>query len=253
MRWLNRAWRLFGTGIAIGLIFIGGGFLAIFVLAPLAWFPGQRTGRARRVIQRIFRVYIAALRLTGVIRLRMDGAAQLAAARGRLIVANHPSLLDVVLLMSLVPNAQCIVKHELWNHRFLGPLMRAAGYIRNDLAADDMIAACRAALDRGDCLIIFPEGTRSVPGARIGLRRGFANLALLTGAPIQPVCITCEPPILFKGEPWWRIPTRTPLFTVTVDGCLDPALYEGNGYRSLAARKLVRFLEAYYAERIHHA
>jgi 1-acyl-sn-glycerol-3-phosphate acyltransferase len=188
------------------------------------------------------------LRFLNLIKLQTSGLEKLDHASGRIIVANHPSLLDVVLLMSVISNAQCIIKHQLWNHRFLGPLMRAAGYIRNDLPPEEMIATCQDALDRGNCLIIFPEGTRSVPGEKRRFQRGFANLATLTSAPVQPVTITCDPPTLTKGEKWWHLPPRTPLFTVTVGDCLDPDIYARYEYRSLAARKLVQALEAHYAE-----
>lgn len=247
MHRLNFCWRLVVTGIAFACIFFGGGVLAVTLLPMLALFPGHRRERAQLVIHAMFRFYVLALRSLGIISLQMNGLEKVQAATGRLIVANHPSLLDVVLLMSVIPNAQCIVKYQLWNHRFLGPMMRAAGYIRNDLPAEEMLAACKDALDRGNCLIIFPEGTRTVPGQKPRLRRGFANLATLTGALVQPVTITCDPPTLIKGEKWWTIPPRKPLFTLTVGNCLDTDIYTRYQYRSLAARKLVQALEAYFA------
>jgi 1-acyl-sn-glycerol-3-phosphate acyltransferase len=248
MRQLKFAGRLLGTGIAFACIFFGGGVLAVTLLPILAILPGHREERARRAIHHAFRVYIATLQLLNLIKLRTSGLDRLDHASGRIVVANHPSLLDVVLLMSVISNAQCIIKHQLWNHRFLGPLMRAAGYIRNDLPPEEMIATCQDALDRGNCLIIFPEGTRSVPGEKRHFQRGFANLATITHTPVQPVTITCDPPTLTKGEKWWHLPPRTPLFTVAVGDCLDADIYAKYEYRSLAARKLVQALEAHYAE-----
>jgi 1-acyl-sn-glycerol-3-phosphate acyltransferase len=250
MRRLEYVGRLLGTGIAFACIFFGGGVLAVTLLPVLSLFPGHRQERARLAIHRAFRAFIATLRLLNLIKLQTVGLEKLAHASGRMIVANHPSLLDVVLLMAVIPNAQCIVKYQLWNHRFLGQLMRSAGYIRNDLQPEHMVAACKDSLDRGNCLIIFPEGTRSVPGEALRFRRGFANLATLTGAPVQPVTITCDPPTLIKGERWWRLPPRTPLFTVVISDCLDQDIYGSYMYRSLAARKLVRALEAHYTQRL---
>jgi 1-acyl-sn-glycerol-3-phosphate acyltransferase len=250
MRQLRFVGRLTGTGIAFACIFFGGGVLAVTLLPVLAIFPGHRQERARLAIHHAFRVYIVILRLLHLIQLQTSGTEKLAQTGGRMVVANHPSLLDVVLLMSFIPNAQCIIKHQLWNHRFLGTLMRSAGYIRNDLSPEDMVAVCKASLHRGNCLIIFPEGTRSVPGETLRLRRGFANLATLAGAPVQPVTITCDPPTLIKGERWWRLPPRTPMFTIAVSDCIDQDLYAKCRYRSLSARKLVGALQAHYAERL---
>jgi 1-acyl-sn-glycerol-3-phosphate acyltransferase len=161
-------------------------------------------------------------------------------------------LLDVVILMAVVPNAQCIVKSELWNNRYLGVVVRRAGYIRNDLEPELLIAQCRASLERGANIIVFPEGTRSAPGATLRFHRGFANIATMTGAAIQPVVITCSPRTLCKGEPWWAIPARRPVFRVLANACLEPAAYSGYRYRSLASRQLVARMEAYYAEQLAH-
>jgi 1-acyl-sn-glycerol-3-phosphate acyltransferase len=252
MRTIKITARLLGTGFGFACIFFGGGVLAVVLLPALVLLPGHREERARLAIHRAFRVYVVILQRLNLIKLRMSGLDKLRHAGGRMIVANHPSLLDVVLLIAVLPNAQCIIKHQLWDHRFLGKLMRVAGYIRNDLPPEAMIAACRESLDRGDCLIIFPEGTRSVPGKELRFQRGFANLAILTGAPIQPVTITCDPPTLVKGEKWWHLPPRTPLFTLTVSDCLDPDIYARSPHRSLASRKLVRALRVFYTEQLGH-
>ena len=247
---LEFAWRLAATGAAFAFIFAGGGLLAVTVLPVLALLPGHSRARTQRLIYLTFRFYIGMLQILGLLRLDLEGAEKLRAPGGRLIVANHPSLLDVVLLMARIPKAQCVVKHELWTHPFLGPLMRRAGYIRNDLEPEEMIAACQAALRAGDSLIIFPEGTRSLPGSPLRFRRGFANVATLIGAPIQPVLITCDPPTLTKGESWWRIPRQRPVFRLRVDDCIDTGSYLSHRCRSIAARKLVDDLQKYYSEQL---
>ena len=247
---IDRLWRLGGTGIAFAFIFFGGGVLAATLLPVLALIPGSQRNRSQAIIHLNFRFYISMLQRLGLIRLEIEGADRLKSAGGRIIVANHPSLLDVVMLMALVPRAQCIVKHELWNSFLLGGLMRRTGYIRNDLAPDALVEACRTALEEGRSLIIFPEGTRTRPGCLPRFHRGFANLATLAGASIQLVIITCEPPTLVKGEPWWRIPACKPLFRLVVDECLDASMYLGYRHRSIAVRKIVGYLETYYAEKL---
>ena len=82
------------------------------------------------------------------------------------------------------------------------------------------------------------------------LRRGFANIATLLQVPIQLVTITCDPPTLVKGENWWIIPHRRPLFRVEVGDYLDATSSLDCEYRSLTVRKLVRHVEDYYAERL---
>lgn len=250
---LDILWRRAATGFAFAFLFGGGAILAptAFPLVALTSPPGEiRRQRSQYLVHLIFRFYIRMLRTLRIIDLEVTGAERLRDGRGKLVIANHPSLLDVVLLMALMPRAQCIVKKELWESRWLGGMVRGAGYIRNDLDPEVLLEACRAALEAGDSIIIFPEGTRTVPGEPIRFRRGFANVATLLQAELQLVTITCDPPTLIKGEKWWMIPPHRPIFRVMVGDRLDVGEMLGYQYRSLAARKLVRSLEEYFAERL---
>jgi 1-acyl-sn-glycerol-3-phosphate acyltransferase len=250
---LDHIWRLGGTGFAFAVLFGGGALLAltVFPLVHLVTPSGpQRRERNQLLIHLTFRGYVTMLRLLRLIDLELEGKERLQDGAARLIVANHPTLLDVVLLMALVRRAQCIVKSDLWESRYLGGVVRGAGYIRSDLDLEPMLDACRGALSEGNCVIIFPEGTRSVPRQPIHLRRGFANIATLLQARIQLVTITCDPPTLVKGDKWWIIPARRPRFHVQVGDCLDAEGCLDGEQRSVAVRRLVRRVEDYYAERL---
>lgn len=255
-RSVNYVWRLGATGVAFAALGIGGFVLALTVI-PAATFmasdPHTRARRAQGIIRASFRFYVFMLRILGVIRLQVDGASQLAVCRGALIIANHPTLLDVVLIMSLVPRAQCVVKHQLWKHPLLRPVVKATGYIRNDHEADVFIEKCREALACGDNLIIFPEGTRSVPGQPLRLQRGFAHIATLLSVNLQPITITCKPITLVKGRPWYEIPECAPEFRLEVDKNIEINTFLNYGPRALAARKLVSHLEAFYHGKLSHA
>jgi 1-acyl-sn-glycerol-3-phosphate acyltransferase len=248
---INYAWRLAATGLAFTALSLGGFLLAVTAI-PFTTFgiadPVLRARRAQRIVQRSFRVYIAMLRRLGVITIEVTGAERLEACRGRLVVSNHPTLLDVVLIMALVPHAQCIVKHQLWRHPLLGALVRSAGYIRNDLDSEALLDACRRTLEAGNNLIIFPEGTRSVPGQPLRLQRGFAHIATLTAVNLQVIKISCSPVTLTKGEAWYRIPERAPRFRVAVEGVVEIQPFLESGSRPLAARRLVSHLERRFAE-----
>ena len=126
---------------------------------------------------------------------------------GRLIVANHPTLLDVVLLVSQMPAVDCIVKRGLWRNPFLRWPVAWAGYLPNS-EGEALIEECSATLRRGHSLLVFPEGTRTVPGKPLHMQRGAAHIALAAGCDILPVTIACDPPTLFKGNPWYRVPSR---------------------------------------------
>ena len=106
---------------------------------------------------------------------------------GKIVVPNHPSLIDVVLLFSLIDGANCIVKGKLL-HSAYGAIIRTL-YIPNTGTLSDLEERCKEVLSRGDTLIIFPEGTRTREGQPITLKRGAAYIALYTGAPLVPLAI----------------------------------------------------------------
>jgi 1-acyl-sn-glycerol-3-phosphate acyltransferase len=237
-------------------VFLAGGFLlASFVLPALSLLTRDGRRRQKRsdaLLRFCFRAFIAMLEWLRVINLKLVRAHELARCRGVIVVSNHPTLIDVVLLSALIPRAQCIVKQQLWNSPFLGGLMRSAGYIPNNLEPDDLVATCRSALEDGRSLIIFPEGTRSQPGEPLHFQRGFAHLATLLNADIQLAVISCTPPTLMKGDKWWAIPVRRPTFAVTSAGMLFPSSWPSGTPRSRAVREITRRLERFYNEQTAH-
>jgi 1-acyl-sn-glycerol-3-phosphate acyltransferase len=250
---LGRIWRGFGTALFLGLVGLGGTLMTLTVfplVAAVVRTPERRHRAFRRIMHLAFRAYCAAIHGSGIARIEFVEAHRLKSLRGHLLIANHPSLLDVVMIIASVPNVQCIVKSALWRHPFFRLTVRGAGFIRNDLEPEALMRACQDALGNGQNLIIFPEGTRTSPGASPRMQRGFANLAIHARANLQLLTITCTPPILFKGNPWWHVPERRSHFRLSVGEQVDIEEYLGYPYRTLGARKLMAFVENYYMEQL---
>src|SRR5688500_12866328 len=109
---LDHAWRVIGTGISFLTFGLGGLFLRVFVIPPMQWFIRDdltRQRRVRRVVQRSFGLFVEWMRVLGVMTYEIRGRHRLQ-RDGLLVLANHPTLIDVVLLVSLLPNADCVVK-----------------------------------------------------------------------------------------------------------------------------------------------
>ncbi len=250
-------WRLIWTALAFATLGLGGVLLALTVIPVATLFVHDeqtRNRRAQGIIRESFRVYLWLLQGMGILKLEVIGGEQLRACHGKLVVANHPTLLDIVILMALLPDAKCVGKRQLWRNPMLRPVVRAAGYIRNDDEPETLIVKCSEALAAGYNLIIFPEGTRSVPGQPLHFHRGFAHIALASGVNLRPVLITCEPVTLVKGRPYYKIPASPPHFRIEVTEEIDAARYApaAAGSRALDARKLVSYIEADYCRRLNH-
>src|SRR5262245_45708848 len=208
-------WRASRTGLGFAVFGAGALLLAFGGFPLLRWWPGDRELWAQRLVHFAFRAWV---RFAGGIRLfrvQWRGRERLPARGPIVIVANHPTLIDVVLLIAGLPQADCVVKSAAWRNLFLRWVVAAAGYIRNDDGAA-LIEACVDRVRQGRCLLVFPEGTRSPGGSLAPFRRGAAHVALRTGAPLVPITIICDPPTLTRGQSWYRVPDRTVQFTVDV-------------------------------------
>lgn len=250
----NYLWRLSVTGFCFALFGAGGSLLTALVFPPLRLLPGGKAGHKRRtqaLIQRFFALLVGLLRTLGVMRLELRNAEALRQCRNMMVFANHPSYLDVVVILSLMPRASCVVNGRLWRSPCYGGVVRAAGYIRND-NPDNLVEDCVAALDGGESVIIFPEGTRSVPGHPLRMSRGAAHIALRSGQRFLPVMLSCNPPAMTKGMPWYRIPTRAFTFRLEVHSPLRASdCVDVGGPASLAARRLTSYLEDFFTRELH--
>jgi 1-acyl-sn-glycerol-3-phosphate acyltransferase len=124
-----------------------------------------------------------------------------------LVIANHPTLIDIVALFSCLPRAGCVVKGSLRQHPFFGGVVRAAGYLPND-GGPELLEMAREHFAAGFSLVVFPEGSRSL---REGLRpfyRGAARVALECDVPVVPVRIGANPGFLRTGDRWYSIPDQ---------------------------------------------
>jgi len=254
-RRIDWVWRLFVTGVAFALFSLGGLVMTIFYFPVLSLLVRNIETRATVVqttIHRCFKIYLTIIKTIGVCSINVENAEQLKGVTGTLIIANHPSLLDTVILMGQMDRAQCIVKHELWNNFFLGGVMRAANYVRNDQDPTKMIDDCVAVLERGENLIIFPEGTRTRPDQILGkLQRGVANVALSSAAPILPVIIHCNHTTLAKGEPWYRIPPTKLAFNIKFSELKNSTtLCDVDNNHSLSTRHMTAAIRTLLEEQI---
>ena len=230
-------WRLIGTGLSFALFGLGGLLFGLLVVPILHLFPADaatRRTRARRLIGASMRLFIDFMRTVGVLTYEFHGAERLGRPR-QLIVANHPSLIDVVFLLAFARDAGCVVKHGLWRNPLTRGAVRSAGYCSN-VSTDTMIAAAVGVLGEGQSLIMFPEGTRTRPGVPMALHRGAANVAVKAAQVVTPVYIRVAPTTLTKAEPWYRIPRRRPRFSMRVGEDLAMDEFRGTGPVPVASR-----------------
>ncbi|ODS23634.1 hypothetical protein AB835_07940 [Candidatus Endobugula sertula] len=248
---INKGWRLLATGLCF-LIFGLGAFVLSWTLIPIVYFSSpkglQRERRVKVFIHYAFRLFVHIMSISGVLTYKVDNFKQLNTP-GQFILANHPSLIDVVLLIAFVKRADCIVKSSLLRNPLTRGAMKMAGYIANE-DPEQVIQLATESLNRGNSLIIFPEGTRTTPGRKLSMRRGAANIALRAGCDITPVVITCKPTTLTKAHRWYHIPEKRCQISLVLRPKLNVDKFRQEEKRSLSARELTRFLENYFTQEL---
>lgn len=253
--WLQHSARIVATAFCFACFGVGGVLLGGIVFPALGWFVRngeRRASAARRVITWAFRGFVGVMQALQLLRCEWHGLERLR-GRGLLILANHPSLIDVVLLMGRVRHADCIVKGALARNPFTRGPVTAAGFVFND-SGTGLVDACVKSLAAGNNLIVFPEGTRTPASGQLSLQRGAARIALASRQDITPVRIRCTPAALGKGTAWYRVPNRTVQFHIEICSPIRVADFVAdNASEALAARRLTDHLTAFFSSETRRA
>ena len=201
---------------------------------------GAAPARARSCSEP-FRLFVAVMSGLRGIAYEFEGRERLGRP-GQLIVANHPTLIDVVLIVAFTPAPACVVKAALFANPFTRRVVQAAGYISNS-PTDQMIEQSTAALKSGDCLVMFPEGTRTRRGQPLHFHRGTASVAVRGAAVLTPIYIRVDQPLLDKTQAWYQVPPRRPNMFIRVGDDIDL-----EPYRQLPPPRASRQLNAWLLE-----
>jgi 1-acyl-sn-glycerol-3-phosphate acyltransferase len=211
--------------------FLVGSSALLFPVALLVWALTAPFDRRKRALHR-FTCWWASLYtwVNPLWPVTIDGRERIAPDDTYVMVANHLSFLDILVLFRLFTHFTWVSKEENFTVPFVGWNMRLNGYIplrRGDRrSVREMMAACDRALRRGTSVMMFPEGTRSRSGELQDFKPGAFELALRNAVPVLPIVIEGTHRALPKrgfvlqGRHPIRITVLEPL---SADGVRDPA------------------------------
>ena len=212
---MKRFSRSFLSGFCFSIFGIGGLLTGTLLVPPVLIFCSKRLQKRilSSTIHHLWRFFVWLMCCLKLIDIKIKNKQELKKLRGKIVVANHPSLIDVVILVSRIPHSICVVKGDLFKNFFIKSLIRRV-YLSNTMTLDDFIQSATDDLNSGYNIIIFPEGTRTQKNKPIHFHRGFAHLQMCSRHDIQPIHIENSPHILGKGSKWWDVGTKTSVYTL---------------------------------------
>jgi 1-acyl-sn-glycerol-3-phosphate acyltransferase len=238
---------LFARVVLAGSAFLGawiGAFVLAALLLPLSRLrhrraPAmERAAACQRWMQRAFVLVFDYMRVCGLLHFDPRGLDASTPGPRYVMVANHPTLIDQAALSALFGRLVCVAKPLLFRTPILGQILRSCVYLEGGdmgLAAGTVVNQALDRLAQSMPVLVFPEATRSPPGGLRPFRRGPFEIACRANVPVVPILIRCEPAALGKGTPWYDIPPRTALFTVTRLPVMSPDDFGGDASSLTAA------------------
>ena len=249
-RWCRVAmtgWSFFMFGAATLMI---GGLALPFMLLFRERFGDRREATYR--LNALMRTFAGFLRDTGLISYWSPVLPAGYEGRGALVIANHPSLIDVVLILSSIPGLSCVAKARWAESWLMGPLIGRTEYVpgpgmSTDVGLEGEVAVVdriEAKLRSGVPMVVFPEGTRSGVANLRKFGRGAVEAAIRAGVPILPLFIGLDERFLMKKQAFYDVPPQTPCYHFE---WFEPIETEG---KNLDSKRLTKELAARYEARL---
>lgn len=211
------------------LVFFAAGIYAINLICLFATFliPKEKArGILLKIVRLLFRVYIGLMLHLGMLHSNCYILKRLQPGKGgRLIIANHPSLMDAPFFLSRIPGLVCIYKSSLKQSFSMGRTAKTLGYLSND----EGIVLLKEIVDRlkaGKQVLLFPEGTRTSRGSLAAMNSGYALVAMQAQVPVQLIRIREDSPILSKGWPILKTVPFPVSFQFDFGPCIEPNTFK---------------------------
>jgi 1-acyl-sn-glycerol-3-phosphate acyltransferase len=225
-RWL----RIIFTATSFLFFFAGSPLIGLVVLPLMRLTAKDREDHRRRCtlfVSRLLRIFSEWVRFMGLVGYPRDFALPRGLeGRPYVMIANHPSLIDMILLMGALPGLTCVTKGSWSRSVVLGPLLRQTHYLpgpgSGEEESDDMLGTMVKHVESGHPLLVFPEGTRSPVERLLRFRRGAVETALRAKVPLVCLFVSLDRPFLMKGTPFWKVPRDRATYSFEILDVIDP-------------------------------
>lgn len=212
-------------------VFIVASFLINLLCLVVGWIPGSGVLKRplRRTLQFLFRRWAWFMGFIRVLDLRTPERTKRKKTQGEIWVMNHPSILDASYLLKFISDGTCIYKPQIASNPLYGAVARLAQYIPN-VGGPDLVRMGCEALENGEDLVIFPEGTRTTVVDVDAFKSGFALIAKRSKSPVNVMWMESPPDFMTREASFWRVPGLTAKITIERIARIDSSQFRaGSG------------------------
>jgi 1-acyl-sn-glycerol-3-phosphate acyltransferase len=226
------------------------GYLLIFApLHALAFLLAPDRQRGFQLVNHFFyRGFFVLVRvLIRGVSIRVEPAVR--QIRQAVVISNHRSYLDPLLLIALFPHHRTIVKSRLFRIPLFGTMLKISGYLPASMEEDlgklfiTQMESLGDFFTKGGILFAFPEGTRSRNGGVGRLNRGAFKIARMHKVPIQVIRITSTDALFPPGKTWFDTHSR-PEIRITLLKTITPAEFDGGNAIGRFVKQVADLLQA---------
>ena len=175
----------------------------------------KRTEMYSEIIRHLWRFFINLITALKLIKLEIKDKNALQNIKNKVIVATHPSFIDIVILVALIPKSTGFAKKDA-AHNFIFKNLVSGLFISNDIELEELKSETKKYLDMGFNVIIFPMGTRHRKNEYPKIKKGASLVALNAHKNIVPIKIYTNKAFLFINQPFYEAGKDTIIYAIEV-------------------------------------
>ena len=202
----------------IAAIFFGLGSLALGVVVfPILKIFSKTSKmyktRCAKIVHKSWKMLVKILENSDIIRVCVDS--EVFEIKNKIIVASHPSYIDILLLIAFIPNSLCLAKPSVLKNFVMKNIVKSL-YITSDGTVEDFLEKSKSALEDGFNVIIFPTGKRIDGGEEVHIHKGASQFAIKSGISIVPLKITTSEPFMMKNHSFFQLGAKVVQFDIEI-------------------------------------
>ena len=162
------------------------------------------------IIHYTWKFFVYFMMILGLFKLDIK---KLSKIKNKVIVATHPSFIDIVILIAFIPRSTCFVKKELAHNPILKNLVNSI-FITNEVELEELKSESKKMLDLGFNVIIFPSGIRHRRNEFPKIKKGASLIALNANKNIVPIRFFSNNDFMFINQPFYEVGEKRVTFEI---------------------------------------